>query len=118
LAGLLPPTVAAGGNNLENFPVLTMASTGWMTIVKGTLDSAPNRSYRIEFFASQNCDPSGYGQGQRYLGSTDVTAGPDCNADFRVVLPVWLRPTDVVTATATDPEGNTSEFSACVPLTP
>ena len=41
-----------GVNNLQNFPVLTPASGG----VQGTLNSAPNSTFRIEFFGNTACD--------------------------------------------------------------
>lgn len=104
-----------GPNNLQNFPVLLSAVPGTGSIaVRGTLDSAPSTSYRIEFFSSPVCDPSGHGEGQRFLGSKVVTTDPSCGATFDATLPAVLGPREKLTATATDPDGNTSEFSACI----
>ena len=98
-------------NNLQNFPVLTSATGGASTSVSGTLDTAPG-TYRVEFFANPTCD-TGNVEGERYLGFTAVS-GTDRS------LSSDLGPTtsaeDVVTATATDPAGNTSEFSVCEPV--
>src|SRR5207237_1239511 len=43
-----------------------------------------------------------------------VTTDGDGNASFNATLPIAARAGQVVTATATDPDGNTSEFSLAV----
>ncbi len=75
-------------------------------------------SFRIEFFASVSCDPSGNGEGQTFLGSTTVTTDGSCNAAFNATVPVGTA-SQVITATATLLSAasglpvETSEFSAC-----
>lgn len=108
----------AGGNRRQNFPVLTQAYSGANTGVRGILNSQPNQTYRIQFFANPACDPSGYGEGQFFLGDKLVTTGTDCTAEFVADLPVSVPPGQVITATATDPANNTSEFSACITVLP
>ncbi len=107
-----------GGNLRQNFPVLTQAFSGVNTGVRGRLNSQPSRTYRIQFFANPACDPSGYGEGQVFLGDVLVTTGADCTTEFVTDLPVSVPPGQVITATATDPANNTSEFSACVTVLP
>ncbi len=103
-----------GPNNLQNFPVITSANSGGgSTAINGTLNSIANTAYTIDFYANATCDASGNGEGQAYLGSTNVMTGADCNANLSIALPVSLNVGSVVTATATDPQGNTSEFAAC-----
>jgi CSLREA domain-containing protein len=103
-----------GSNTLQNFPVITSVTAGvGSTTVQGTLNSVASTQYRIEFFANDACDPSGFGQGKTFLGSSDVMTDGSCNGSFDVILPVSVAPTDRITATATDPNNNTSEFSAC-----
>lgn len=105
----------SGPNNLQNFPVLTSASSnGINTVVNGTLNSTASTAYQIDFYASSSCDPSGNGEGQFYLGSATANTDGTCAANIQVTLPVNLSAGSAVTATATDPAGNTSEFSACV----
>ncbi len=103
-----------GGANLtQNFPVLTNALlTASNLIVQGTLNSRTNTSYRLDFYSNTECDPSGNGEGRRWLGSVNVTTGADSNAVINVTLPALLEGF-FITATATDPTGNTSEFCAC-----
>jgi autotransporter-associated beta strand protein len=109
----------AGPNNFQNFPVLTEARLGTMTVVTGTLNSLPSTTYTVDFFANKSPDPSGYGQGQVYLGSTTVITDSSGNANFTVTFNSAFKQTQFVTATATDPAGNTSEFAhvADLPLT-
>ena len=103
----------SGDKNRQNFPVLSSAvSSEGAVDVAFTLESAPNRTYRIEFFASEVCDDSGHGQGRFYLGAVNVST-TGCSAAATAHLEVCLTGEFVVTATATDPDGNTSEFSAC-----
>ena len=105
-----------GGNNLQNFPVLTQAgSDGSVTIVKGSLNSRPSRDFRLEFFANSACDASGNGEGARYLGTSTVTTDGSGNATFTSTLPsAVVGAGEQVTATATDVRReDTSEFSAC-----
>jgi parallel beta-helix repeat protein len=47
----------AGPNGRQNFPVLSTAATGGATtVVRGTLSSTPNTSFRIEFASSPKAD--------------------------------------------------------------
>ena len=113
-----PPDLDSGANNLQNFPDLTDASTRTAgTIVDGTLGSTPSTTFTLEFFASSTCDPSGFGEGKTFLGSKSVTtaAGGSVSFNFSTTTPIGA--TDFVTATATDPSGNTSEFSGCKQVT-
>ncbi len=105
-----PGDVDASPNHFQNFPVLTSALVnGGSLTVQGTLNSAANTTYRVELFGQGECDPTGHGEGETLLAAFDVTTDGSGNASFsRAVVPA-----PVITATATDPAGNTSEFSAC-----
>lgn len=112
-----PADPDVGANGLQNYPVLTAAVAGSGTEVDGWLNSTPNTGFRIEFFANDSCDVSGYGEGAQFLGSAVVTTDGDGNAVLHASLPVAATAGQAVTATATDPANNTSEFSACVLVT-
>src|SRR5205807_4559515 len=103
-----------GPNNLQNFPVITNASTaGSTTTIDGTLNSTASTTFRIEFFTNASCDPSGHGEGQSFLGFTTVTTDAGCNMAFSVTIPIAVPGGQFITATATDSSNNTSEFSNC-----
>ena len=100
-----------GANEIQNFPVLTSAEDD--TIVEGTLNSEPATTYRLEFFSNRACDPSGHGEGQTRLGAESVTTDAGGNATFSASVSGFTED-QALTATATDPAGNTSEFSKCL----
>jgi hypothetical protein len=102
-----------GSNNLQNYPVITSAViAGGVATISGTLNSTPATTFRIEFFAGFICNASGFGEGQTFIGTTDVTTDADGNASFGP-LSFPAADNSEITATATDPDGNTSEFSQC-----
>ena len=103
----------SGANNLQNFPVLTSAVNGSITI-QGTLNSTANITFRIEFFSNTVCDTSGFGEGKTFLGSTNATTDGTGNISFSATLAATVSPGSFITATATDPGNNTSEFSQCL----
>jgi uncharacterized repeat protein (TIGR01451 family) len=110
-----------GANGLQNTPVLSTIVTQSDTTVSGTLSSAPNHDYIIEFFASTDCDGSGYGEGEFFLKELPVTTLGSGNASFQTTIAPALEGGFAITATAIDNDatanspfvGNTSEFSAC-----
>lgn len=110
-----PGDADAGPNNLQNFPVLTNArkSGKKKTAIEGTLNSAANTTFTLQFFSSLVADPSGNGEGQRLLGTKSVTTDAGGNASFTSKIKKVPKG-QVVSATATDPGGNTSEFSNTV----
>lgn len=103
-----------GANGLQNTPVLTVASyTGGILHIEGTLNSAPNSSYRINFYTNQvgMVHASGYGPGETFVGFVTVTTDGSGNAVITADLACTINPGDSVSSTATAPDGSTSEFS-------
>ena len=107
-----------GGNMWQNFPVLSQVYSGANTSVRGYLNSRPNTTFRLQFFANPACESSGNGEGQVYLGEKVVTAQAACSNSFVATLPGAVPVGHVITATATDSANNTSEFSACCSVVP
>ena len=108
----------AGPNNRQNFPVISMAtfdsSNGDLT-VQATLNSSPSTAFDVEFFSNDRCDETGHGEGQFFLGSTTATTDAGGNVSFSHVARLSMTSAgSFITATAIDPNGNTSEFSRCV----
>ncbi|MEG4871717.1 Ig-like domain-containing protein, partial [Microcoleus sp. F10-B6] len=101
-----------GANNLQNFPVITFShSNGQKTDIKGTLNSTPNQQFRLELFANSSLDPTGFGEGKTFLGSTIVTTDGSGKNSFNYTYGSSLPVGQFITATAIDPANNTSEFS-------
>lgn len=103
-----------GENERQNYPLLT-TTPGSLT-VRGRLNSHASTQYIIDIYRNAACDPSGYGEGQQYLTALTATANSAGDAEFDITL-TGVASGDRITATATDPDGNTSEFSACAALT-
>ena len=104
-----------GANQLQNFPALTNAvSAGSVTRIQGLLKSAASSTFLLQFYANTTKAVSGYGEGQTYLGSTNVTTDGSCGVNFSVVLPVGVTAGQFISATATDANNNTSEFGTNV----
>jgi hypothetical protein len=107
----------SGSNLSQNFPILSTATTDVaLTTIEGDLNSTATTTFEIDFFANLVCHPSGNGEGRHYLGSTNVTTDGSGDTSFSVALPVTAQGGQI-TATATDPAGNTSEFSPCLAAT-
>ncbi len=102
----------SGPNNLQNFPIITSAvQVPGGTEVQGILHGAPSTAYQLEFFGNPACAarPHDFLQGSYLIGVAPTTTSSVSGiATFDVVTPGFG---ESVTATATDPAGNTSEFS-------
>ncbi len=102
----------SGANNNQAAPVLTAVRTTLQTVqISGTLTSTPSKTFTLEFFASDNNDSSG----RIYLGTMAVKTNKQGVATFTFFGPTSpIVGTTYYTATATDPNNNTSEFSAAI----
>lgn len=105
--------IDSGANTRLNFPVLSAArltTTGLR--IDGSINTQLDQTLRIEFFAASSLDPTGQGQGKRYLGHIMVQTDPGNTVDFSARLAsAAVSAGRFITATATDRYGNTSEFS-------
>jgi len=101
----------------QNYPVLSNAYCGTVTLIRGVLDSGKGKNLHAQFFSNPSRQRAGLRRGQVFLGQTNLTLSATmCSSNFTVLLPVSIPAGWVVTATATDPASNTSEFSAWVPV--
>lgn len=110
--------VDTGPNSLQNFPILTQAlqsEPGAPLVLSGTFDSTTNRQFAIDVYASSTPDPSGYGEGQIYLGSFNIsTSGGAVNFNRSLDVDVDLNG-KFISLTASDVDfAQTSEFSQVV----
>ena len=107
-----PGDADTGTNLLQNFPLITAASfDGVNTTINGTIDSTANTSFAIDLFSNSVGDPSGFGEGETFLGSTTSLTDGTGNGTWALVVSGDVT-SPVLSSTATDPAGNTSEFSA------
>ena len=102
-----------GANNLQNFPELTTVTAGTQTRIRGTLSGVPNTRFTLQFFTSETCDPTGNGEGETFLDSILMFTGSTSQATFSHTSDSDTSLGQFITATATDGNGNTSEFSSC-----
>lgn len=104
-----------GANNHSNFPIVRSLTTTATTVtVGGALKALADAAYRLEFFAAAGSDASGHGGSQRFLGFVNVTTNSSGAATFSKSFSTTLAYGWVVSATATDASGNTSEFSPAI----
>lgn len=111
----------SGPNELLNFPEAIRAivtSTNQLGYSFRLDAPAVANGYRIEFFANSAADPTGFGEGERFLGAVDITHGGGAQSftgTLAALQPVSIG--DVISATTTRRTASgtwdmTSEFSA------
>jgi hypothetical protein len=117
---LLPGDGDTGNNELQNYPIITAAVlTPLNSEISGTLNSTPFSDFTLQFFANTECNTTtftgwNHGEGEALLGTTTVTTDSNGDASFSQIFSEIAPPGQtIVTATATDENGNTSEFSQC-----
>lgn len=101
----------AGPNNFQNFPIMRfVVNSGSNVQVNGLFNGTPNTMFHFEFFRNDAFDPTGFGEGQVWFGSADVSTPATGSFAFSINFQSPV-PAQNVTVTATDANGNTSEFS-------
>ena len=106
-----PGDTDTGANDLQNYPALVVAlASGGDRTAEGLFTGGANTDYVLHFYSNREVDPSGFGEGETYLGALDLHTDTEGIAEFSFTLdPSTAR--QFITVTATDPNGNTSEFS-------
>jgi len=123
--GFDPPHAAdpgdpdSGPNGGQNAPVLTGIDYGPPTVAHFLLNSTPSTTFDVDFYANTSCIsfPVVSAQGEQIVGSIQATTDATGVTTIDYPLPSPLAPGQTVTAIATDPGGNTSEFSEAILLT-
>jgi len=104
-----PGDIDSGPNGLQNKPALTSAkNSSTKTTIAGRINSTPGKTFKVQFFSS----PSGTDEGKTFIGQKSVTTDGSGIATFTFSPASKVPAGRTITATATDPAGNTSEFSA------
>jgi CSLREA domain-containing protein/uncharacterized repeat protein (TIGR01451 family) len=106
--GPLPPHA----DFLQNHPEVSQVDPS-SDELHGWLDGLPG-IYQLEFFKLGECDPSGAGEGDAIVASLTLEI-PDGQsyAQFTAQPAGGVGQADWFAATATNPDGTTSEFSTC-----
>ena len=87
-------------------------ATGYFALSSNTsLTSTHRTTFTVEFFANPTGDPSGSGEGQTFLGNTQVRTNASGTANINQLLSVAVQSGYAISSTATSPLGSTSEFS-------
>jgi hypothetical protein len=112
-----------GSNHLQNFPLIaSVEPVAGGTRIEGAL-RAHDGIYTLDFYADFACSrrPGALPQARRHLGSAGVSTGEVSEAPqhegeihFDVTIEGTLAEDEILTATATDGSGNTSEISSGV----
>ncbi len=126
-------TTGSGANNGMDYPVFVSAvlSSGVLHVT-GFVGSDSNQTAfanaRIEVYkADDDGNNNGeiiagdgksvpHGEGHWYIGTCSADANGNFDCDITVPSSISLSPGDSITATATDANGNTSEFGANYPV--
>ncbi|HYX20244.1 MAG TPA: IPT/TIG domain-containing protein [Thermoanaerobaculia bacterium] len=108
----------SGGNNLQNFPIVSSVTYGANTTVDGFLNSTASTTFDLDFYSNPACSnfPREFLQGATYIGSAQVTTDGSGNATIHVTTLAGTPSGSRISITATDPAGNTSEFSQRLPF--
>jgi len=122
-------TLGCAANRGQNFPVIKTAlrvspeDLVGLSISASLYSTFSANAYRIDFYRSHDCNESGYGEGSHWIGSKSVVvensgicSGSNCIKDFSfgTLNDPDVVAGDAISATATSPSGDTSEFAACV----
>jgi hypothetical protein len=110
--GYPPPglIVATTANQSIAAPGLTFTpGAGGSGTLAGTLTEAPNTTYVVEVYSNPSAQAASQAQGQTFVKDVTVKTNGTGKGAFSLVVPNGFY-----TATATDPSGNTSQFSIAV----
>jgi parallel beta-helix repeat protein len=103
----------SGANALLNFPLIRSVEAGpGTTRIQATLRGVPDQTFGIDFFwSSCNFRPRDFLQGENFLGPAFMFTDSNGFAEIDITYPVAIPAGAPVSATATDADDNTSEFS-------
>jgi hypothetical protein len=117
----LPANASGAGlpNDGINHPLLSSAVVaGGFTNIATTLVETPNTTFDVEYYSSPSADPSGFGQGQLFLGDMNATTDANGNASVTAHFDTRLTAGEIVTAFVFNSStGDASEFSNAVKAT-
>ncbi|MCB0187157.1 MAG: hypothetical protein KDE31_22975, partial [Caldilineaceae bacterium] len=109
-----------GANNGQNYPVIfsAISGDGGGVTVQAGMGGPAGTAYIVQFFTSPSCDATGFGEGQSFLSDVLMTTNAEGVALLNTNFESPPLEGNFLTATATEnqPNGNSSEFSLCMPI--
>lgn len=114
--------VDTGPNDLLNYPIITQATASSGNTNIGYSLDVPAGDYRIEFYSNTAADPTGYGEGETFIGYDEITSTGTGNQNFSTTITGTGYTHLAATATLKDTGapsgfGPTSEFGKFEPRT-
>jgi len=112
-----------GANALQNFPLLSnVLRNAGMVSMTVAMDSTPNTDFTANVYRNADCDASGHGEAEAYLGevalATNATGAASVSAMFPLADPIpVLAWTATATPTIAAIQRGTSELSPCAVTT-
>ena len=101
-----------GAPNIPDVPIITaVAGSNTVYLITGTVSAQPNLQCSLDFFRSATADPSGYGEGEVFLGAATVLTDSAGKANFTFTTEENLAGQFVTATSTTYLRGFTSEFS-------
>jgi hypothetical protein len=111
-SGINTPCVSCPIPNVDEAIV---AVGGGPVLVTGQLANGGNFvTYDVDLYANTECDPSGAGEGERYLGSVRLITPSGGEKTFETVISGAVSAGDYITATATAGSRGTTRFTQCI----
>ena len=107
----------SGSNGLQNHPVLRTAffPSASQVRIQGDFNSTPSSYFSIQFYASLQADPSGFGEGEIFLTEFNLLTDAGGSASFDEIIPFNLGSAyQYFSAIAIAENFNTSEFGPAV----
>jgi CSLREA domain-containing protein len=101
----------SGANNVQNSPLINDTVINEQRVALGSLNSTPGTTFTIDFYSYRRDSPTDIDEGKTFIGTQTVTTDATGNVQFAFIVPGSVPSDYFVSATATDPNGNTSEFS-------
>ena len=100
-----PTDLDTGPNNENNLPRLDPTTTleHGRAHIHGKIETEPNATFFLDFYANRHADPSGYGEGEHYVGTSTIRTDLLGNATIDVLLPAdrFIRKGIDITANTT-----------------
>lgn len=105
------------GLPIEPQPIYLISATLSGQVLGSVIGLTLGEVASVNFYSSLSPDPTGFGEGETFLGETTIVGGTEPTTGFAFLPPVELSEGEWITATLTDGTAGTSEFSKAIQVT-